>query len=62
MLDAQLVKMKKLGKENSQHKPMLEDKDMEKLKSSDVLPLSNSLSLLRNAWFHIVLYFCKTRQ
>ena len=59
MLDAQLVQLKTLGKENSQHKPMLEDKDTEKLKSSDVLPLSNSLSLLRNVWFHIVLYFCR---
>ena len=32
MLDAQLVQLKKLGKENSQHKPTLEDEDMEKLK------------------------------
>ena len=29
MLDAQLVQLKKLGKENSQHKPTLEDEDME---------------------------------
>ena len=35
MLDAQLVQVKKLGKEiNSQHKPMLEDEDTEKLKST----------------------------
>ena len=59
MLDAKLVQLKKLGKENSQHKPMLEDEDMEKLKSSDALSLSNPMSLLRNVWFHIVLYFCK---
>ncbi|XP_068737168.1 zinc finger MYM-type protein 2-like [Montipora capricornis] len=59
MLDAQLVQLKKLGKENSQHKPTLEDEDMEKLKSSDALSLSNPLSLLRNVWFHIVLYFCR---
>ena len=59
MLDAQLVRLKKLGKENSQHKPTLEDEDLEKLKSSDALSLSNSLSLLRNVWFHIVLYFCR---
>ena len=37
MLDAQLVQLKKLGKKNSQHKPTLEDEDMEKLKSSDAL-------------------------
>ena len=59
MLNAQLVQLKKLDKENSQHKPTLEDKDVEKLKSSDALSLSNPLSLLRNVWFHIVLYFCK---
>ena len=59
MLDAQLVQVKKLGKENSQHKPTLEDKGMVKLKSSDVLSLSNPLSLLRNVWLHIVLYFCR---
>ena len=83
MPDAQLVQLKKLGKENSQHKPTLEDEDLEKLKSSDALSLSNPLSqayagrwrpgeakiircslslsnplsLLRNVWFHIVLYF-----
>ena len=44
MPDAQLVQLKKLGKENSQHKPTLEDEDLEKLKSSDALSLSNPLS------------------
>ena len=62
MLDAQLVQLKKLGKENIQHKPTLEDEDMEKLKSSDALSLTNPLSLLRNVWFHIVLYFCRRTQ
>ena len=33
MLDAQPAQQKKLGKENSQHKPTLEDEDMEKLTS-----------------------------
>ena len=59
MLDAQLVQLKKLSKENSQHKPTLKDEDMEKLKSSDALSLSSPLSLLRNVWFHSVLYFCR---
>ena len=56
MLDAQLVQLKKLGKEHSQHKPTLEDEDMDKLKSSAALSLSNPLFLLRNVCFHIVLY------
>ena len=38
MLNAQVVQLKKFGKENSQHKP--KDEDMEKLKSSDALSLS----------------------
>ena len=59
MLDAQLVRLKKLGKEYSQHKPTLEDEDLEKLKSSDAPSLSDPLSLLRNVWFHIVFYFCR---
>ena len=29
MRDAQLVQLKKIGKENTQHKPTLEDEDME---------------------------------
>ena len=45
MLDAQLVRLKKLDKENSQHKPTLEDEDLEKLKSSDALSLSQQSSV-----------------
>ena len=45
MLDAQLVQLKKLGKENSQHKPTLEDEDMKKLKSSDALSLAQQSSV-----------------
>ena len=59
MLKAQLVRLKKLGKENSQLKLTLKDEDLEKLKSLVALPHSNPLSLLRNVWFHIVLYFCR---
>ena len=59
MLDAQLVQLKRLGKENSQHKPTIEDEDLEKLKTSDSLSLSDPLSLLRNVWYNIVLFFCR---
>ena len=52
-------RLKKLGKENSQHKPTLEDEDLEKLISSGALSLNDPLSLLRHAWFYIVLYFCR---
>ena len=54
ILNALLDEPKKLGKENRQHKPTLEDEELEKLKSTDVLSHNNPLSLLANVWFHIV--------
>ena len=33
--------------------------DLKKLKASPVLSLSNPWSLLRNVWFHSVLYWCR---
>lgn len=59
ILNALLDEPKKLGKENSQHKPTLEDEELEKLKSTDALSHNNPLSLLANVWFHIVFYFCR---
>ena len=59
MLDAQLVHIKRSGKENSVHKPTIEDEDLLKLKSSEALSLTNPQSLLRNVWFHVLLYFCR---
>ncbi|KAK3745179.1 hypothetical protein QZH41_000201 [Actinostola sp. cb2023] len=59
MLDAQLVHLKRSGKENSQHKPPIESEDLLKLKSSGALSLDSPLSLLRNVWFHVVLFFCR---
>lgn len=54
ILNALLDEPKKLGKENRQHKPTLEDEELEKLKSTDALSHNNPLSLLANVWFHIV--------
>lgn len=59
ILNALLDEPKKLGKENIQHKPTLEDEELEKLKSTDALSHNNPLSLLANFWFHIVFYFCR---
>lgn len=59
MLDAQLVQLKRSGKENSQHKPPIEREDLVKLKASEALSIHNPLSLLRNVWFHVVLFFCR---
>ena len=59
MLDAQLVQLKRSGKENSIHKPPIESEDLLKIKSSEAVSLSSPLSLLRNVWFHVVLFFCR---
>jgi hypothetical protein len=59
MLDAQIVSLKRSSKENIVHKPTIEDEYLQKLRSSDVLSLSNPLALLRNVWFHVVLFFCR---
>lgn len=50
MLDAQLVQLKRLGKENVTHKPTIESEHLHKLKTSPVIALSDPLSLLRNVW------------
>ena len=59
MLNAQVVNLKRQGKENVKHKPTIENEDLVRLKSSQVLALSNPLALLRNVWFHVVPFFCK---
>ena len=59
MLNAQVVNLKRQGKLNAKHKPAIENEDLVRLKSSQVLALSNPLTLLRNVWFHVVLFFCR---
>ena len=60
MLNAKLKDLKKAGMESTKHKPAIEREDLMKLKSgSDVLLPVNPLSLLRNVWFHVSLYWCR---
>lgn len=59
MLDAKLVQMKRSGMEDTKHKPAIENEDLVKLKTSTALSLDNPMSLLKNVWFHLVLYFCR---
>ena len=59
MLNARIVSLKRQGKENVKHKPAIENEDLVRLKSSPVLALNNPLGLLRNAWFHVILFFCR---
>ena len=59
MLNAKVVSLKRHGKENVKHKPAIETEDLVRLKSSQVLSPSNPLGLLRNVWFHVILFFCR---
>lgn len=59
MLNAQIVRLKRQGKENVTHKPAIESEDLMKLKTSPAIALSNPLALLRNVWFHVVLFFSR---
>ena len=44
--------LKRQGKENVKHKPAVENENLPRLKSSEVLAFGNPLSLLHNVWFH----------
>ena len=59
MLNAKVVSLKRHGKENVKHKPAIETEDLVRLKSSQVLSPSNHLGLVRNVWFHVILFFCR---
>ena len=57
MLDAQLINLRRNGKENVTHKPAIEEGHLKQLQTSGVFSLSSPLSLLRNVWYHIGLFF-----
>ena len=59
MLNAQIVSLNRQGKENVNHKPAIEHEDLTKLKTSQVIALTNSFSSLRNVWFRVFLFFCR---
>lgn len=59
MLNAKIKSLKLQGKENVQHKEAIPIDDLKKLKAGPVLRLTNPWSLLRNVWFHVVLYWCR---
>ena len=57
MLDAKIKQLKKDGMQNTTHKPAIELEDLQKLKKSEILSLTHPLTLLRNVWFHISLFW-----
>lgn len=58
MLDAKIKQLKKEGLQNTSHKPAIELEDLEKLKNSEILSLTQPWFLLGNVWFHISLFWC----
>ena len=54
MLNAKIKSLKEHGKENVQHKEAIPVDE-----AGPVLRLTNPWSLLRNVWFHVVLYWCR---
>ena len=62
LLNVKIKSLKKQGKKNVQHKDAIPVDDLKKLKASPVLRLTNPWSLLRNVWFHVVLYWCRRGQ
>lgn len=59
MLDAKIKQLKKEGMQNTIHKPPIDKEDIAKLKTSEVFSLTKPLSLLRNVWFHVSLFWCR---
>lgn len=59
MLNAQIVHLKRQGKENVRHKPVIEDEDLKNLKTSQAIELTSPLTFLQNVRFHVVLFFCR---
>ncbi|XP_068692575.1 uncharacterized protein [Montipora foliosa] len=53
MLNAKIKSLKK------QHKDAIPVDNLKKLKAGPVLRLTDAWSLLRNVWFHVVLYWCR---
>jgi len=51
---------RKKGKENVAHKPQIENDDLKYLKANNVFFPCKPDSLLKNVWFHVSLYWCRT--
>ena len=59
MLECKLKVNRREGKENVQHKPIIEPADIRKMKESPFLSFENSAGLLRRVWFIVTLYWCR---
>lgn len=59
MLTSKIKDLKRKGKENVEHKQPISSNDLQRLKRSPVFNPLHPFSLLRNVWFHVVLFWCR---
>ena len=56
MLNAKIKSLRQQWKENVMHKEAIPVDDLKRFKAGPFLRLTNPWSLVRNVWFHVVLY------
>ena len=61
ILECKLKSNRREGKENVNHKPVIQKEDMKKLKSSQFLSFNDPASLLLQVWFIVTLFWCLGR-
>jgi len=59
ILDAKLRINRRAGKENVQHKPVIEATDLARIPASPFLSMTIHAGLLRRTWFYISLHWCR---
>ncbi|KAK3716904.1 hypothetical protein QZH41_002267 [Actinostola sp. cb2023] len=59
MLECKLKLNRRLGKENVQHKPVIDAEDIEKIRTSSFMNFRDPAGLLRRIWFVVTLYWCR---
>ena len=59
MLECKLKVNRREGKENVQHKPVIEPADFRKMSKSPFLSHNNPAGLFRRVWFTVALYWCR---
>ena len=59
ILDAKLRINRRAGEENVQHKPVIGETDLVKIRTSPFLSMTTPAGLLRRNWFYVSLYWCR---
>ena len=59
IIDAKLRINRRAGKENVQHKPVIEATDLVKIRASPFLSMTTPAGLLKRTWFYVSLYWCR---